>query len=201
MNPQISRREFTKTGMAGAFAMTALRATRVMGANDRIRLGVIGAGNRGRQVMPFFLKQPDCEIAAISDVSRSAMDAANAKLLEGRAAAHSDFRKVLDLQDIDAVLIATPDHWHALQTIMACRADKDVYCEKPLSKTIYEGRRMVEVARETGRVVQVGTHRRSGLSYADAATLVASGKIGKVTVARAYDTTNKRDVREHAPVS
>ena len=190
MNWRMSRRTFATTSMAAAFSMTTLPATRVLGANDRVRLGVIGTGNRGRQVMEFFVQQPDCEIAAVCDVSRSTMEEANAKLLGGKAAMHSDFRQILDQPDIDAVLIATPDHWHALQTIMACRAGKDVYCEKPLSKTIHEGRKMVQVARETGRVVQVGTHRRSGLSYADAANLIASNKLGKITVARAYDTTN-----------
>jgi predicted dehydrogenase len=190
MDAAISRRAFAKTGLSTALGATALPSSRAAGANDRIRLGVIGTGNRGRQVMEFFLKQTDCEIVAVSDVSRSTMEEANAKWLGGKAAAHGDFRTLLDRRDIDAVLIATPDHWHALQTIMACRAGKDVYCEKPLSKTIREGRKMVEVARQAGRVVQVGTHRRSGNSYADAARRIASGKIGKVTVARAYDTTN-----------
>ena len=96
MNPLMSRRSFTKTSMAAAFGMTALQTTRVLGANDRVRLGVIGTGNRGCQVMEFFLQQPDCEIAAICDVSQSTMDAANAKLLGGKAATHSDFRKILD---------------------------------------------------------------------------------------------------------
>ncbi|NLY00825.1 MAG: Gfo/Idh/MocA family oxidoreductase [Rhodopirellula sp.] len=190
MNPQMTRRTFTKSGMAAALGVTALGATRVLGANDRVRMGVIGTGNRGRQVMAFFQKHSDCEIAAVCDVSKSTVDEANEKLLGGRADACGDFRKIIDRKDIDAVLIATPDHWHAIQTVMSCRAGKDVYCEKPLSKTIHEGRKMVEVARETGRVVQVGTHRRSGHSYAAAAGLIAAGKIGKVTVARAFDTTN-----------
>ncbi len=190
MSQRFSRRSFHKAGMAAALGLTALQTSRVWGANERIRLGMIGTGNRGKQVMEFFLQHNDCEITAVCDVSKSTMDEANAKLLDGKATAYGDFRQILDRQDIDAVLIATPDHWHALQTIMACRAGKDVYCEKPLSKTIHEGRRMVDVARETQRVVQVGTHRRSGLSYAAAAQLIASGQLGKVTVARAYDTTN-----------
>lgn len=190
MKQLITRRTFTKTGVATAFGMTALQSTRVLGAQDRVRLGVIGTGNRGRQVMEFFQRQPDCEIAAVCDVSKSAMEETNARMLGDKAAMYQDFRLLLERPDIDAVLVATPDHWHALQTVMACRAGKDVYCEKPLSKTIYEGRKMVEVARATGRVVQVGTHRRSGLCYADAARLIESGQLGKITVARAYDTTN-----------
>ncbi len=190
MKRQMTRRTFTKAGAATALGMTALSAQRVLGAQDRVRLGVIGTGNRGCQVMEFFLQQADCEIVAVCDVSTSTMENANARLLDGRASQHQDFRQILDRPDIDAVLIATPDHWHALQTILACRAGKDVYCEKPLSKTIYEGRRMVDVARATGRVVQVGTHRRSGLAYTHAAQLTASGRLGKITVARAFDTTN-----------
>ena len=137
-----------------------------------------------------FTQHADAEITALCDVCRSTLENANEKLTQGKAAAYGDFRKLLDRQDIDAVVISTPDHWHAIQTVMACRAGKDVYCEKPLSKTIHEGRRMIETARETKRVVQVGTHRRSGHSYAEAAQLIASGKLGKVTVARAFDTTN-----------
>lgn len=190
MKRQMTRRTFTTVGAATALGMTALSAQRVLGAQDRVRLGVIGTGNRGCQVMEFFLQQTDCEIVAVCDVSKSTMESANARLLGGKASLHQDFRQILDRPDIDAVLIATPDHWHALQTIMACRAGKDVYCEKPLSKTIHEGRRMVDVARATGRVVQVGTHRRSGLSYVHAAQLTASGQLGKITVARAFDTTN-----------
>jgi predicted dehydrogenase len=110
--------------------------------------------------------------------------------LDGPVERHKDFRQILDKKDVDAVIIATPDHWHALQTIMACDAGKDVYVEKPLSLTIREGRRMVEAARRNNRVVQVGTQRRSSALYAQLATLVRSGAIGKVTVARAGLTDN-----------
>jgi predicted dehydrogenase len=190
MSAQMSRRGFSKAGAAGAVGLTALQAARVWGANERFRLGFIGLGVRGSQLMAGFAQHADVEIAALCDVSGTTLAEANQKFAGGKAAAYADFRKVIDRKDIDAVVIAAPDHWHALMTIMACRSGKDVYCEKPLSKTIYEGRRMVQVARETKRVVQVGTHRRSGHSYAAAAKLVASGKLGKVTVGRAFDTTN-----------
>jgi predicted dehydrogenase len=186
----MTRRTFSKAGVAATFGLTALQTTRVLGANDRIRLGVIGTGNRGCQVLDFFLKHPDVEVPVVCDVSQSTVEAANAKHLGGKAATCSDFRKIIDRKDIDAVLIATPDHWHAIQTVTACNAEKDVYCEKPLSKTIYEGRRMVEAARRNKRVVQMGTHRRSGTAYIEAAKMIASGKLGKITVARAFDTTN-----------
>ncbi len=113
-----------------------------------------------------------------------------------------DFRTILDRKDIDAVVIATPDHWHAIQTIAACKAGKDVYIEKPLSMTIVEGRAMVEAARRNDRVVQVGTHRRSSRMYADLAELVRSGAIGKVTVARAAFSSNMATAGiGHAPES
>src|SRR5205823_3601318 len=101
-----------------------------------------------------------------------------------------DFRRILDHKDIDAVIVATPDHWHAILTILACEAGKDVYVEKPLAIAVREGRRMVDAARRNGRVVQVGTQRRSSKLYAQLAEIVQSGAIGKVTVARAGLTNN-----------
>lgn len=108
----------------------------------------------------------------------------------GDVAREKDFRRLLDRKDIDAVIIATPDHWHAIQTIMACDAGKDVYVEKPLSIVIKEGRRMVEAARRNERVVQVGTQRRSSKLYAKLAELLHSGAIGKITSARACYVAN-----------
>ena len=110
--------------------------------------------------------------------------------LRGDVARVKDFRAILDRKDIDAVVIATPDHWHAIQMIAACKAGKDVYVEKPLSATIVEGRAMVDAARKYERIVQVGTHRRSSRMYAQLAEVVRSGAIGKVTVARAAFTSN-----------
>ncbi len=190
MNHTISRRTFTKASAAAVMGLTAFESTRVLGANDRIRLGFIGVGSRGCQLLDFFVQHKDAEIPAMCDVSRSALDKAREKYTQGKAEGYGDFRKILERRDIDAVVIAAPDHWHAIQTVMACEAGKDVYCEKPLSLTVREGRRMVDAARKHNRVVQVGTHRRSGKSYAAAAELIAADKIGKVTVARAFDTTN-----------
>ncbi|MFH1919377.1 MAG: Gfo/Idh/MocA family oxidoreductase [Planctomycetota bacterium] len=161
----------------------------VIGANDRIRLGFIGVANRGGQLMSAFLKHEDMEIAALCDVSKSTLEKANARL-SGKAATYGDFREMIGRDDIDAVVIATPDHWHAIQTIAACDAGKDVYVEKPLSITVHEGRRMVEAARRNDRVVTVGLHRRSSSLYAGAAQLVGSGGLGKVTVCRAYHRSN-----------
>jgi predicted dehydrogenase len=101
-------------------------------------------------------------------------------LTEGRAKGFKDFRQLLEEKDIDAVIVATPDHWHALITIAACDAGKDVYCEKPLSLAVVEGRKMVEAARKYGRIVQTGSQQRSGSHYAQAVKLIQDGGIGEV---------------------
>lgn len=158
-------------------------------ANDRIRLGFIGVANRGGQLISAFQNHDDMEIVALCDVQGSTLAAAKERL-GGKPDTYEDFRKILERQDIDAVVIATPDHWHAIMTIEACKAGKDVYVEKPVSITVREGRRMIEVARETKRIVQVGLHRRSAPIYAKAAEFVHSGKLGQVSVSRAYHRSN-----------
>jgi predicted dehydrogenase len=189
MYEPISRRTFAKTTAAATLGVAALSAGHALGANERIRLGLIGTGNRGSQVLDAFLRHADMEVVAVCDVFQPYLDRA-VKRLDGKPAAYRDFRKIIDRQDIDAVIVATPDHWHAIQTIAACNAKKDVYVEKPLSVTIREGRRMVEAARRNQRVVQVGTHRRSSGLYAKLAAFIAAGKIGKVTLSRAYRLSN-----------
>ncbi len=189
MHEKITRRSFTRTTAAAALGLSALQARSALGANDRVRLGFIGVANRGGQLMDAFLVHKDMEIAAVCDVHGPTLERANAKV-DGRARTFTDFRKLLAEKDLDAVVIATPDHWHAIQTIDACEAGKDVYVEKPLSITVLEGRRMVEAARRTRQVVQVGTHRRSSNLYARLADLTTSGKIGKITVSRAYRLSN-----------
>ncbi len=190
MSKSITRRTFTKATAAATLGLATAGATRVLGANDRIRLGVIGVGLRGGQLMDAFLQHDDAQIVAMCDVCKSTLEQANQKWADGKAATCGDFRKLIERNDVDAVVVATPDHWHAIQMITACDAGKDVYCEKPMSKTIHEGRRMVEAAKRNNRVVQIGTQRRSAKVYAEAAELIASGKLGKVTVGRAYSISN-----------
>ena len=190
MYKRITRRTFTKASVATTLGLTAAGRSKALGANERIRLGIIGVGLRGGQLLDAFAQHKDAELVAMCDVSKSTLDEANQKWADGKAATYGDFRRLIDRDDLDAVVVATPDHWHAIQTITACHAGKDVYCEKPLSGTVYEGRRMVKAAGRTGRVVQVGTHRRSAKVYAEAAELIASGKLGKVTVGRAYSISN-----------
>lgn len=188
----IPRRAFNKAGAAAiGLAATAIKTTAAE-ASNRIRLGFIGVGNRGTQDMDGFLAHKDCEVVAISDVYQPFVDKTKEKLekLGSKVDAYEDYRKILERKDIDAVVIATPDHWHALQMIHGCQAEKDVYVEKPLSITIVEGRRMVDAARKHNRVVQVGLHRRSMGIYHRLAETFKSGKVGKVSVARAYRLSN-----------
>ena len=194
MQDKITRRTFNKVGATAVLGLTAAASTarsadRVTGANDRIRLGFLGVANRGGQLINAFMTHADMEIVALCDVDKQTLAKAKEKC-GGTQDTYGDFRKLIERDDIDAVVIATPDHWHAIQTIDACNAGKDVYVEKPASLTVYEGRQMVKAARRTERVVQVGTHRRSGKIYAQAAELVQAGKLGKVTVTRSYHRSN-----------
>jgi predicted dehydrogenase len=186
---RINRREFTKKAAAAGVG-TALASTRVWGANDRVRVGFIGVGNRGDQVLDAFLEHKDAEIMAVCDLYAPYVEGA-VKKIGTQPAVCQDYRRVLDRKDVDAVVIATPDHWHALQTIHACQAGKDVYVEKPLSLCVEEGRKMVEAARRNQRVTQVGLMRRSAPSCREAAEFIRKGGIGKVTVARAFHVQNE----------
>jgi len=194
MTDELNRREFMKraamTGASAGLAMTALPG-RTGGANERVVVGVIGTGRQGLDDLQDFAKQPDVEIAAVCDVYRPNLDkgleAAGGKAVK----ASKDFREILDRKDIDAVIVGTPDHWHALPTVLACQAGKDVYVEKPIATTIEEGRRMVEAARKYNRVVQVGTQQRSGVHFQRAVQLVQDGFIGKVSFVRTWNYENR----------
>jgi predicted dehydrogenase len=184
----LTRRTFMKTGAAVGVAAAAARGS-VMGANDRIGLGFIGVANRGGQLLSAAMKNDDMDVVALCDVDESALNKA-AERVEPTPALYGDWRKMMERDDIDGVVIATPDHWHALLTIAACDAGKDVYVEKPLSITIVEGRRMVEAARRNNRVVQVGTHRRSSALVPQLREMIRQGTVGKVTVASCYRISN-----------
>jgi len=209
-NENSTRREFIKkTALTtSAVALGSTIPASVLGANDTIRMGFIGVGNRGSQLLRRFMSNSDVKVAAFCDVYEPYLLRDHSKVSKmfidevgGRVPAleeeipsdvkrFQDFRKLLDQKDIDAVCIATPDHWHAVQTIMAMDAGKDVYVEKPLTITIHEGRKMVEAQKRTGRIAQVGLNRRGSKVYQNLVKMVQDGKIGKVTVARAYRISN-----------
>jgi predicted dehydrogenase len=180
-----------RTFLASA-ALTAASYQRVLGANERIGVGVIGYGLIGKRHLLDFKAQPDVDLVGVAEVHRGRRDEALAEAGEGTRG-HGDFRRLLDDRDVGAVVVSTPDHWHALQTVLACAAGKDVYVEKPLTLFQREGRWMIDVARRHGRVVQVGTQQRSGRHYQRARDLIRGGHIGRVV------SVSLRAVRNIAP--
>jgi predicted dehydrogenase len=164
-------------------------SARVQGANDRVGVALIGAGRQGLGVMRGHQRLEDVDIVAVCDVYEPNL--AKAVAAAPKAAQLKDFRQILDRKDVQAVIIGTPDHWHALMTVMACQAGKDVYVEKPTSVAIGEGRRMVEAARKYNRIVQVGTQQRSAAHFQRAAELVRSGRIGPITMVRCWNVGNQ----------
>jgi predicted dehydrogenase len=174
---------------AGAAAAVAPASARRAGAAERVTVAVVGLNGRGTELAGEFARDPGCTVAAVCDVDSRVLGKAVAAVEKAGAAApraEADFRRLLDDDGIDALVVATPDHWHAPMTILACRAGKDVYCEKPASHNLREGRLMVEAARDHDRVVQLGTQRRSAAHIRDAVAHLRSGGIGKVGLARAW---------------
>lgn len=190
---QVSRRRFLG-GAACGLAAPYFINSRSLGAagqpapSDRVVAAVIGCGGRGMGLLNIRKVDPRCVIAAVCDVDRDRMAAA--KKTVGACDEYQDFRPILDRQDIDAVMIGTPDHWHAAITVMGCQAGKDVYCEKPLCRTIEEGRKMVEAARRYERVVQMGTQYRSIAVTRQACEWVRNGRLGNVRTVRLSHPSN-----------
>ncbi len=171
----MTRRQAAKTA-----AITALSYSRIPGANDRIGLGVIGTGGRGTYVMTLFQNNPDVEVRALCDVYAVRIDQAQQKAPNTRGFA--DHRQLLELKEVDAVLIGSPDHWHKDHAIDAMNAGKDVYVEKPMCRTRDEAPQMVKAARLTDRICQVGVQQRSGQIYIEPREkFVRSGAIGKIS--------------------
>jgi predicted dehydrogenase len=193
MAGEMNRRKFIRRAAvttAGAGLLLPAASQRVLGANDRMLAGVIGTGRQGSYDMMDFARQPDVEIAAICDVYEPNLQKALAETAN-RAKTYHDFREVLDRADIDLLTVGTPDHWHPLVMVEACKAGKDVYVEKPISHTVDEGKLMVEAARKYKRVVQVGTQQRSGRHFQEAVKLIQSGFIGKISFVRAWNYDNQ----------
>ncbi|MGC8829546.1 MAG: Gfo/Idh/MocA family protein [Verrucomicrobiia bacterium] len=188
---RVNRRYFLKSfafaattlPFAGRVIVSDARGATIVGANEKVRVGLIGCGGMGRGDLDTFFIFPEVDCPVICDVD-DAMLARGVKLVEEKRGKKpdtvKDFRRVLERKDIDAVIVATPDHWHALPTVLACQAGKDVYVEKPLAKTIPEGRAMVVATQRHNRVVQMGTQWRSGKHWKDAVDFVKSGKLGKI---------------------
>lgn len=193
------RRQFLGKAVRGTAVFTALSYSRILGANDRLRMGVIGTGARGIHVMRLFQEVGNVQVVALCDIYAAQID--KAKQYAPDADAYKEHERVVERKDIDIVLIATPDHWHKIQCIDALNAGKDVYVEKPLTLKIEEGPEIVKAARVNNRVCQVGMQQRSGEHYLQAkAEYFDSGKIGKVTLARTWWHGNTYHLRR-APES
>jgi predicted dehydrogenase len=188
---KVSRRTLLSRSLAaaGAIGMSALSYRRVLGASERIGVGFIGYGLIGKRHVGDFRGEKNVDLVALAEVHRGRLNEGAAALGTG-AKKYADFRKLLDDKRVHAVVVSTPDHWHALMTMLACAAGKDVYVEKPLTLFVREGRWMIDVAARTGRVVQVGTQQRSGPHYQRARKLMQDGRLGKIMSVRMQAVRN-----------
>lgn len=193
-----SRREFLQAAgaAAGLFAGMQVESALGYGANDTINIACIGTGGRCRHLMQSIPKIPNVKIAAVCDVYKANLEA-GAKMADAKVIRSSNFREILDRKDIDAVLIASPDHWHVPMTIAACEAGKDVYVEKPLTHNLEEGQAVIDAQNKHKKVVQVGTQQRSMPHYQAAKKAVADGKAG--TIVKAHMTWNRNTGRSARP--
>jgi len=184
----MSRRSFAKRCLAWGLGATLMPYARVRGANDDIRVAVVGFRSQGSNHIKWFSKIPGVRVVAICDADQAFIDreVQGFKQRNERVDTYTDVRKLLEDKDIDAVITATPNHWHALVTVWACQAGKDVYVEKPVSHTVWEGRKMVEAARKYGRMVQAGTQNRSDAGLKAVGEYIRAGHLGKVLRARCY---------------
>jgi hypothetical protein len=191
------RRDFLRTLAATAAASPFLNLNpRALGANERVNVALIGGRNEGRAVALRLIEQ-GARIGTFCDIDRAMLDKITPELETAQGARpkqERDFRRVLEDKSIDAVLIATPDHWHTHMTLLACQAGKDCYTEKPLSQTIQEGQLIRDAGRKYKRVVQVGTQRRSINHFIAAADYVASGKLGKVCHIKAWISQLRKSI-------
>jgi predicted dehydrogenase len=162
----------------------AVPFSRVRGANDDIRVAVVGIRNQGSNHINLFRKIPGVRVVAICDVDKSFLEREEKKIRDRneRVDTYIDYRKLLKDKNIDAIITATPNHWHALVTIWGCQAGKDVYVEKPVSHNIWEGRKMVEATRKYNRIVQAGTQRRSDEGLQEAIEYIREGNLGKIVI-------------------
>jgi predicted dehydrogenase len=183
--PSLTRRSFLKTSLAGA-AISSLSPrswAQVRGANEAVRVAVVGINGRGGSHISEFRSMQGVRLAALCDVDAAVLNR-RSQGLDGLAK-YQDVRRLLENKDIDAISVATPNHWHSLITIWACQAGKDVYVEKPCSHNVFEGRQCVEAARKYNRIVQHGTQSRAG-NFGRLAAIAQSGKYGKLLVSKGY---------------
>jgi predicted dehydrogenase len=189
---QISRREFVGA-VGGTAALLASSGTVTAGPNDKVRIALVGAGSRGNQLLDTFLEQSDIDVVAVVDVDDKHSEETAEKIKKKRdntPKTSRDYHTCLDDKNVDAVVIATPDHWHALPAIEAVMAGKDVYVEKPVGHNVAEGQAMIRAARKFDRIMAVGTQQRSSPHFQKAVEIVRSGKLGKVFWVQTWNFEN-----------
>ncbi len=199
----VDRRTFLKSSGAAAAAISATnhRAMSGVGPNEKIRAGCIGVGGMGTSRLKELLRENDVDVVAICDVDRDHAERAAALVKErvnSEPKQYKDFRELLDRDDIDIVTVTTPDHWHALPFVYACEAGKDVFVEKPLCHSFFEGKKMLEAAREYKRVTQMGNHIHAGENYRKVVQIVRSGILGKITRVQVWKTSGINDLGKPA---
>ena len=182
------RRQFVVKTSA-AVVGTALSARRVLGANERVNVALIGCGARGRLLANLVKQTPGAAVTALCDVYDQQVAQARESASEG-ARGFKDFREVLDQKDIDAIVVATPDHWHGILAVLACQAGKDAYVEKPLAHNVKESRAIVEAAKRSKRIVQHGTQHRAAPHYREVQEIVQNGTLGEVRYVRIWNFQN-----------
>lgn len=183
---KLTRRSFLKSGLALGAAATILPHARVMGANDEIRLAIAGLGVKGGQHLAVFQKLPGVRVVALCDPDPSRTSAAVEKFFKDKPnpTTHKDIREIIDNKDIDAICIATPNHWHALAAVWAMEAGKDVYVEKPMTHTFDEGQKLIAARAKFNRIAQVGTQSRSDIGLAGLQEYIKEGKLGELEYIR-----------------
>jgi predicted dehydrogenase len=196
---QSTRRQFGKQAVAGVTAAIAASQTASarLAANERIGVGCVGVGGRAEFLLSAFAEQKDVDLIAVADIDSRRLPSAVNKVKEitGKTpAAHTDFRKLVDDRTIDILVVGTPDHWHAIPTILACQAGKDVYVEKPDGHNIVEGQRMVAAAKKHQRLIQLGTQSRTSEYFHAAMDYIRSGKLGRVLFAKGWESARQGSI-------
>ena len=193
----LNRREFLGTSIYGAAIIAAAGQASKVPPSERLQVGCVGVSGRAGQLMQMFAGLKEVEVVALADVdSRKLPGAARVvEKIQGKAPATvQDFRKLIDHPEIDALVVGTPDHWHAIPTILACMAGKDVYVEKPDGHNIEEGRRMVAAAKKHKRIVQMGTQSRTTEHFKEAMAFIRTGKLGRCLVAKGWESARQGSI-------
>lgn len=189
MTTHLSRRSFNRIATGTSLLLTSAPAMNVLGANETLRLGLIGCSGRSRDLVRTF-QHCGAEFIAVCDVDQKRLEQGKEQAGGESVTTYKDYRKLLEHKGLDAVVIATPPHWHALPFVDACKVGLDVYCEKPLGVTVWEGRQMVNAARKYNRVTQCGTQSHSAANFREGIRLLHEGAIGKIQKAKSWSLRN-----------